>query len=154
RDTTASAFAYLKDVDLLVQGYDYIDVLFDGWALVAADVAGIRPGLGTAAAAQFIASRQMADGSWPTMDNRPPQSHSVFTTTAVCAQAVRQYLADPQRDERESRVRRAREWMVKTQPRTTEDSTFRLLGLRWTAADENTRQKAARQLLAEQRADG
>jgi ankyrin repeat protein len=96
----------------------------------------------------------MADGSWPTMDNRPPQSHSIFTTTAVCAKAVLQYLPDQLQDERESRVRRAREWLVKTQPRTTEDSTFRLLGLRWTGADENVRQKAARQLLAEQRADG
>jgi ankyrin repeat protein len=154
RDTTASAFAYLNDIDLEVQGYDYIDVLFDGWALVAANVAGVRPGTGTAASAQFIASRQLADGSWPTMDNRPPQSHSIFTTTAVCAQALRKYLPDQLRDERESRVSRAREWLVKTQPRTTEDSAFRLLGLRWTGADENARQKAARQLIAEQRADG
>ena len=154
RDTTATAFAYLKDLDSQVQGYDYIDVLFDGWALVAANVAGIRPTLATTASAGFIASRQLADGSWPTMDNRPPQSHSVFTTTAVCAQAVRHYLPDQLKDERESRVRRAREWLVKTQPRTTEDSTFRLLGLRWTGADENARQMASRQLLAEQRADG
>jgi ankyrin repeat protein len=154
RDTTSSAFAYLKDLDSEVQGYDYIDVLFDGWALVAANVAGVGPSLATTASVQFIASRQLADGSWPTMDNRPPQSHSIFTTTAVCAQALRQYLPDQLKDERESRVRRAREWLVKTQPRTTEDSTFRLLGLRWTGADEKTRQKVARQLLAEQRTDG
>jgi N-acyl-D-amino-acid deacylase len=154
RDTTTSAFAYLKDLDLQLQGYDYIDVLFDGWALVAANVAGVPPGLATTASAQFIASRQLADGSWPTMDNRPPQSHSIFTTTAVCAQALRQYLPDEVKGERESRVRRAREWLVKAQPRTTEDSTFRLLGMRWTGADENARQKAARQLRAEQRADG
>src|SRR5262245_59358799 len=30
RDTTAAAFAYLKDLDSAVQGYDYIDVFFDG----------------------------------------------------------------------------------------------------------------------------
>jgi N-acyl-D-amino-acid deacylase len=154
RDTSTSAFAYLNDLDLQLQGYDYIDVLFDGWALFAANVAGVPPGVATIASAQFIASRQLADGSWPTMDNRPPQSHSMFTTTAVCAQALRQYLPDELKGERESRVRRAREWLLKAQPRTTEDSTFRLLGLRWTGADENARQKAARQLRAEQRADG
>lgn len=154
RDTTASAFAYLKDLDSQVQGYDYIDVLFDGWALYAADVAGVAPSLATAASAQFIASRQHADGSWPTMDNRPPQSHSQFTATAVCAQALTRYLPEQFKEEKEARVRRAREWLLKSQPRTTEDSTFRLLGLLWTGADDKARQKAARQLVGEQRADG
>ena len=154
RDTTASAFAYLKDLDAAVQGYDYIDVLFDGWALTAANVAGVGSSPATAAYAQFIASRQLADGSWPTMDNRPPQSHSLFTATAVCAQALQHYLSEQFKDEKEARVRRARQWLLKTQPRTTEDSTFRLLGLRWTGAEDNVRQKAARQLMAEQRPDG
>src|SRR6185503_13062673 len=36
RDTTRAAFAYLKDLDSAVQGYDYIDVYFDGWALSTA----------------------------------------------------------------------------------------------------------------------
>ncbi|MEK6407780.1 MAG: ankyrin repeat domain-containing protein [Acidobacteriota bacterium] len=154
RDTTASAFAYLKDLDSQVQGYDYIDVLFDGWALYAADVAGVGPSLATAASAQFIASRQHADGSWPTMDNRPPQSHSRFSATAVCAQALTRYLPEQFKEEKEARVRRARDWLLKSQPRTSEDATFRLLGLLWTGADEKARQKAARQLLAEQRGDG
>jgi ankyrin repeat protein len=154
RDTTASAFAYLRDLDLQVQGYDYIDVLFDGWALYAADVAGVGPSLASAASAQFIASRQLPDGSWPTMDNRPPQSYSRFTTTAVCAQALTRYLPEQFKEEKEARVRRAREWLLKSQPRTTEDATFRLLGLLWTGADEKARQKAARQLVAEQRGDG
>jgi ankyrin repeat protein len=154
RDTTSNAFASLRDLDGTLQGYDYIDIAFDGWSLVAARVAGVGPNLGTAASAQFIASRQLADGSWPTIDNRPPQSHSLFTNTAVCAQALRQYLPEQFKDEREARVRRAREWLLKTQPRTTEDKTFRLLGLSWTDGDENARQKAARQLISEQREDG
>ncbi|HWN99407.1 MAG TPA: ankyrin repeat domain-containing protein [Blastocatellia bacterium] len=154
RDTTATAFANLKDVDAEVQGHDYIDVVFNGWILVAARAAGIGPSLATSASAQFIASRQLADGSWPTIDQRPPQSHSLFTTTAVCAQALQLFLPEQFKSEREARVRRARDWLLREQPRTTEDSTFRLLGLLWTGAAENARQKAARQLLAEQRADG
>ena len=41
RDTTTAAFAYLKDLDGAVQGYDYIDVFFDGWSLAAAKIAGV-----------------------------------------------------------------------------------------------------------------
>lgn len=154
KDATETAFAYLKDLDLQVQGYDYIDVLFDGWALTAANVAGVRPSLATTATAQFIASRQSEDGSWPTMDNRPPQSHSRFTATAVSANGMRLYLPEQFNDEKTARLARAREWLLRNQPRTTEDSTFRLLGLKWTGADETVRQKAARILLAEQRTDG
>lgn len=83
RDSTANTFAYLKDLDATVQGYDYIDVVFDGWQLVAAQAAGVRPSLATSATAQFIASRQLSDGSWPTIDARPPQAYSPFTTTAL-----------------------------------------------------------------------
>jgi ankyrin repeat protein len=154
RDTAAAAFAYLKDLNSAVQGYDYIDVFADGWTLVAAHTAGVRPSLVTAAYAQSVASHQFPDGSWRTTDDRPPQAHSPFTATAVCVQAIRHYLPERLAVEKESRVRRAREWLLKTQPRTTEDRSFQLFGLLWTGADEEARKNAARQLLAEQREDG
>ncbi|HEV8485299.1 MAG TPA: ankyrin repeat domain-containing protein [Blastocatellia bacterium] len=154
RDATAAAFAYLKDLDAAVQGYDYIDVLFDAWSLVAAHAAGVKPSLSTAAYAQFIAGHQHPDGSWPTTDNRPPQAHSLFTTTAVCAKAVRDYLPESLKAERETRMRRAREWLLKARPQTTEDRAFQLLGLHWTGAGKYARDTAMVQLLAEQRNDG
>lgn len=154
RETTASAFASLKDIDLAVQYPDYIDVLFDGWLLVAANIAGVRPSLTTTAYAQFIASQQLADGSWFTIDVRPPQGFSPFTTTAVCAQTLRNYLPEPLRAERDTRVRRAREWLVKSHPKSTEDRAFQLFGLRWTDADENARKNVARLLLGQQQDDG
>jgi ankyrin repeat protein len=154
RETTAAAFAYFKDLDGAIQNYDYIDIFFDGWALVTAHAAGLRPSLSTAAFAQFIASHQLPDGSWRTIDGRPPQAHSPFAATAVCVQAVQYYLPQRLKDEKEIRVRRAREWFLKTQPRTTEDKTFHLFGLSWTGADDVARKKAAKQLLAEQREDG
>ena len=154
QETTAAAFAYLKDLDAAVQGHDYIDVFFDGLALDTAKVVGVGPNLSTDAYAQFIASRQLYDGSWPTMDGRPPQAHSPFTVTAICAKAISNYLPARLKVEQETRVRHAREWLLKAQPRTTEDKAFQLLGLRWTGAGEDARQKAARQLLAEQREDG
>jgi ankyrin repeat protein len=154
RDSNALAFAFMKDLDGAVQRYDFIDLFFDGWSLVAAHAAGIKANLATAVYAQFIASRQLADGSWPTMDSRPPQAYSRFTATAVCAQAVRNYLPERSRNERESRLRRAREWLLKGQPLTTEDRAFQLLGLYWTGADGNAAKNATRQIIAQQREDG
>ena len=154
RETTTSAFAYYKDFDAAVQGYESIDVIFDGWSLVAARAAGVSPNLATAAYAQLIASSQRPDGSWGTMDDRPPQAHSPFTATAVCAQAISYYLPESLKQEKRARLSRARVWLLKARPKTTEDKVFHLLGLSWTGADEVVRKRAARQLLAEQRADG
>lgn len=154
QETAAAALAFLKDLDTAVQGYDFIDIYFNGWELVAAHAAGVAPNLTTAAYARLIASRQSPDGSWATIDVRPPQSYSPFTATAICAQAVRHYLPEQLKNEKETRMRRAREWLLKAQPRTTEDRTFQLLGLRWMGADVGVCRKAAQQLLTEQRDDG
>jgi ankyrin repeat protein len=154
RVTTAASFAYLNNLDAAVQGYDFIDVLFDGWALTAAGIADVKPSLATSAYSQFIASQQLPDGSWSTTDARPPQAHGHFSVTALCCKAIRDYMPAEHRAERDSRLLRARNWMLKTQPRTNEDRTFRLLGLHWTGATKAATQRVARQLLAEQRADG
>jgi ankyrin repeat protein len=122
--------------------------------LTAANRARVRRSLTTDAEAQFIASHQRADGSWTTIDERPPQSDSVVTTTAVCANSLARYLPDEFKGERENRVRLAREWLLKAQPQTTEDWTYKLQGLGWTGASEAARKNVARQLLAEQHGDG
>jgi ankyrin repeat protein len=154
RETTSASFAYLKDFDAVVQGYDSIDVFFDGLSMSIAHTSGVSPSLSTSVYAQFIASRQLPDGSWPTMDARPPQAHSLFAATALCANAISHYLPAQLKVERERRLGKARDWLLKTEPRTTEDRVFQLLGLYWTGAGEEARQKAARNLLAEQREDG
>jgi hypothetical protein len=154
QETTTAALAFLKDLDAAVQGYDFIDIYFNGWELVAAHAAGVAPNLTTAAYAQLIASCQSADGSWTTIDVRPPQSYSPFSATAICAQAVRLYLPEPLKNERATCIRRAKEWLLKAQPRTTEDRALQLLGLHWTGADVDVCKKTARQLLKEQREDG
>ena len=154
RETTANAFAYLKDLDANVQGYDFIDMAFDGWALTTAHLAGVPRSTSTDAEAQFIASRQLSDGSWPTTDVRPPQSSSFFTTTAVCANALEQYLPEQLKGEKETRLSLARAWLLKSQPRTTEERAYQLFGLRWTRAEQKALGRIAQQLLAEQREDG
>lgn len=154
RDVLTRSFAYLKDLDAIVQGYQFIDEIDEGWKLLAAHAAGVPPSLSTSAAARFLASSQRPDGSWYTMDARPPQSFSRITTTAVCAQGVRLYLPESSGEEKRTVLRRAREWLLAAKPRTTEERTFQLLGLLWTGADQASRAKVARQLQAEQREDG
>lgn len=153
-EAAGKTFSHLKDLDAIVQGYNFIDELDDAWKLMAAHAAGVPPNPATSARAQFLASAQRPDGSWATLDSRPPQAYSGITATAVCARAVGLYLPDGHQAEKDARLRLAREWLLKARPLGTEERTFRLLGLLWTGADEAARADAARQLLAEQRRDG
>jgi spermidine/putrescine-binding protein len=51
-------------------------------------------------------------------------------------------------------VARARQWLETAKPETNEDQAMRLLGLSWAKSGAKQLQKAARELLAEQRPDG
>ncbi|HXJ91506.1 MAG TPA: prenyltransferase/squalene oxidase repeat-containing protein [Terriglobia bacterium] len=126
----------------------------DGWALVAAHAAGVLPNLVMAAYARRIATWQRPDGHWPTLDARPPQSYSLFTATAVAARAIQLYMPAQLREETNSRLGRAKTWLLANEPQSTEDATFRLFGLRFTDATSGEIQRATAGLLALQRADG
>jgi ankyrin repeat protein len=153
-EVAGRVFSYQKDFDAIIQGQYYIDDIDDGWKLVAAHAAGVPANYSTSAAAQFLAKSQRPDGSWYTIDRRPPQSYSRFTSTAVNARAVQMYLPDSFGEEKQRVLQAARQWLLKTPPQSTEERTFQLFGLLWTGADEDNRKKAAKMLLAEQREDG
>jgi len=154
RRHSSTAFAGLKDLDECVQGAYFIDVYFDAITLVAASEAGIKPSLPIIASALFVARRQYTDGSWHTMDDRPPQAHSTFAATAYGARAIKEYLPNELAAERDRRIERARQWLLNNAPKNNEDRVFRLLGLAWTGAPESAGKEAEKALLAEQRDDG
>jgi ankyrin repeat protein len=54
----------------------------------------------------------------------------------------------------DDRIRRAMTWLQSTTPRTTEDLSFRLMGLAWGGANADTVRRVATDLAAKQRADG
>ncbi len=151
-EVVAKSFAHLRDLDAIVQGQMYIDDIDDGWRLVAAHEAGVPPSTSTAAIAQFLAGAQRNDGGWATMDARPPQSYGRFTVTAIAARGAGYYLPDQER--KKSMLDKARQWLLKAEPRSTEERTFQLLGLLWTGAEKETRQQNGKQLLALQNVDG
>jgi ankyrin repeat protein len=152
--TGTIGFGPLKDLDSAVQGYEDIDIFFDALTLTSASVAGVRPSLSTAAYAQHIASLQLEDGSWRTVDDRPPQAYSRFSATAVSARAIQQYLPEQLAAEKQNRLQRTRGWLGREQPLNTEDRAFQLFGLLWSGADGPVRNTAARRLIAEQQKDG
>jgi len=145
----------LTSLDVAVQGSEIIDPApSDGWALIAAHGAGVKPTLVTSAYARRIANWQRADGHWPTLDARPPQSYSLITATAVAAHAIQLYMPDRLHQETVERAARARNWLLAAEPQSTEDATYRLLGLYWTGAEADETQRAAADLMALQRPDG
>src|SRR5580698_1821161 len=123
---------HLASIDRAVQDTTIIDpVLQDGWALIAADAAGLKPNLVTAVYARRIANWQRADGHWPSFDERPPQAYSLFTATAVGVRTTKLFLPERFREETGERLARARKWLLTAEPQNTEDATFRLFGLHW-----------------------
>jgi ankyrin repeat protein len=151
----AAAFGSYSNLERAVEYTHMIDPgLSDGYGLLGANAAGVRPSLVTAVYARLIASRQEADGHWETVDERPPQSYSPFTATAISVRAIQLYSHASQKADVQARAARARNWLVSHQPHATEERVDQLLGSNWSGADQATLQKMAVGLKATQQADG
>ena len=106
------------------------------------------------ARALLLARKQMADGSWRNGLPRVPILSSDFTATAVAARTIAAYGGAADEAEIRERVERAKRWLVAGQAITTDDKVHRLIGLRWTRADEGLIKSAADLLTREQNGDG
>jgi ankyrin repeat protein len=145
----------LTSIDHAVQDPMIVDPASDdGWALVAAHAVGVQPNLVTAVYARRVANWQRPEGYWPTLDDRPPQSYSLFTATAVALRAMQLYMPTKSHQEVDERRARAKTWLLTAQPHDTEDFTFRLFGLHWAGATPDERGRAVQDLLALQRSNG
>lgn len=143
-----------KAFDDAVQLPDVGDPALNGsWLLTAAKDAGVAPNLTTGVIAKRIASWQR-DGHWSTSDFRPPHSSSLFTATAIAVRAMQGYLPPEMNAAREAALTRARAWLVASAAASTEDATFRLLGLVWANAPAADITAAANGLRGLQRAGG
>ena len=91
------------------------------------------------------------DGHWVTSDFRPPHSASTFMATASAVRAIAAYAPDELKQQQAECFARAREWLAKNKPESTEDAAFRLLGLVWTNAEAPQIEAASRDLLALQK---
>ncbi|MGP0076456.1 MAG: ankyrin repeat domain-containing protein [Bryobacteraceae bacterium] len=151
----AAAFGYFSNFERAVEFTHIIDpALDDGYSMIAANAAGMRPSLVTAVYARLLAARQEADGHWETTDERPPESYSPFTATAISLRAIQLYAHRSQKDDIEEREGRARVWLLSHQPRATEERVYQMLGASWAGAGQVAIKKMAGELKAAQQADG
>jgi ankyrin repeat protein len=115
---------------------------------------GVARSAGLEARALLLARKQLEDGSWRTGLPRVPILSSDFAITAAAARTIAAYSGSADAVDISERVERARRWLVTTHPVTTDDKASRLLGLRWTHADDRSIERAAGLLKSEQHVDG
>jgi ankyrin repeat protein len=151
----AAAFGYFSNFERAVEYTHLIDPgLSDGYAMIGAHAAGMRPSLAAAVYARLIAVRQEADGRWETFDERPPESYSPFTATAISLRAIQLYAHASQKADVDMRTARARTWFLSHQARAAEERVYQLLGASWAGADHAILAQLASKLAATQQADG
>jgi len=155
RDNAVRAFSPSANLDRAVQYTHIIDPsLDDGNRLLAMDAAGVRPNVSAAVYARFIASRQRPDGHWVTIDQRPPQSYSYITATAVSLRAIQIFGHRELARDTRRRIQLARAWLMAQRPRDTEERTYQMLGLQWAGASAQDLARLGRELVLSQRSDG
>ena len=114
-----------------------------GYALAGLAAAREPSNETTQALIQYLLKKQNMDGSWRIRTHRPPLEDSHFTATALGLKAM------PKTDH----ARKASQWLVKTQAKSTEDHVFKILGLHWAGMKKETK-VAAEALLELQHKDG
>ncbi len=108
----------------------------------------------TAALTHFVAARQMPDGSWPEGASRPPMEYSSISTTAMAVRTLTLYPIAGRQKEIDEKLRRARTWLLASQPQSAEEYAMRLMALAWTKASRTELDTAAQECIAPQRAGG
>ena len=124
------------------------------YALFTLELVGHEPDDTTAAVAQYLLGFEPNRDHWRTTSNRPPTEASDFTTTYVAMRALRTYGAKLDQEKIAKRVESARELVIRTRTKETEDRVFRLLGLKEARAGEKEIAAAAWELISTQHADG
>ncbi len=138
-------------VDAAVQGATLSDPTpNDSLLLMAAHDAAVPDNLATGVLARRLTHWQRADGRWMTSDFRPPHSSSEFAATASAVAAIRAYLPQALSAARDAALRRAAGWLASSWPRSTEDAAFRVMGLVWSGAPQDTIEAATHVLLSMQ----
>ena len=114
-----------------------------GYALAGLAAAKEPANETTQALIQYLLKTQKKDGSWRIRTHRPPLEDSDFTATALGLKAMT----------KTDHARKAGQWLVKTQAKSTEDHVFKILGLHWAGMEKETK-TASNSLLKLQREDG
>ena len=125
------------------------------YGLLALAEAGIPPNSATDAAVANLLAIQHVDGSWVFLDTRPPQAdNSLIHFTAMAVRGLDVYGPPALRDEIKNRMARARDFLRKALPASTQDEAFKLLGLVWSGGSSAEIAAQGGRVTALQRPDG
>jgi len=102
-----------------------------------------------------IAGEQRKAGNWTIAGvARPPMEDGDFSRTAICLRSLAAFPLPGRKAEFDERIQRAAAWLKAATPRTTEDRSMQLLGLKWANVDRRELEDRLKKLIALQRADG
>ena len=102
-----------------------------------------------------LAASQNRDGSWFIGDMRPPIGDlSALSFTALAVRGLDRYSPPGRRAEMQKRIARARDFIRRTEPASTQDEVFKLLGLLWSKAPAGEVARASQRLVKLQRPEG
>jgi ankyrin repeat protein len=158
RDQLNKIGPYLGTVrDRYLQGIVPGSAVTTAYTLLGLAAENYPPDATTDAMAYVLRSQQLADGRWQLMTQRPPiESSDDIPVTAISLKVLRVYGPTARRAEYDAAAKRAADWLMKAEPRTTQERAFRLLGLGWAGVrpGEQIVRSDVRELIREQRSDG
>jgi hypothetical protein len=125
-----------------------------GYALLTLAAGGWKADETTEAVAEYLLLRDKDRDHWAATSNRPPSEAGDFTTTSLALRALRAWATPAQKERVAKRTGAARGWLLKAEPKDTEDRVCRLWGLQAAGAKEKELKDAADQLVKAQRKDG
>lgn len=161
RQVKGNVFGLEKFRDRLLQGFmfpteDFFASFIVGYVLVSLNGENYPADLNTDAVAMYLKGRQSPDGQWayPLADTRPPLCLSHVSQTALAMRSLQLYAPKSDRAGYEKAVQLAATWMAKEPASSTEDLSWKVLGLAWADREQAAKRRAMDSLLALQRADG
>lgn len=108
----------------------------------------------TAALVHKLLMGQLEDGHWVGWGPRAPMEAGDIQATAMTIRALRAYPIPGRQTEINMRIAKARQWLIRSNPTTTEEYIMRLEGLRESGASPSMVADAAQRLAMLQRKDG
>ncbi len=155
----ANVFGIEQLRDDLHQGFigtnDYFGTFVIADMLIGLAAERYKPDLNTDAAAMYILNRQMPDGHWPypSADGRPPICSDYVGQTTVALRALQLYAPQIDKAAYAQAIAKANAWLAAVASRDNQDRLYRVMGLAW-AGNKAEAQKALKELVAHQKADG
>jgi hypothetical protein len=125
-----------------------------GYALMTLELGGHAPDENTAAVVEYLLQFPGKRDYWRVVSNRPPSEASDFTTTYLALRGLRVWGTEEHQDRIQKLREAARQWLLRTSAKDTEDRVFRLLALKEVEADQEAIRAAASELLKTQQYDG